>query len=264
MADRELADRHRPAAAEAPDDIALESLGFDGSPESAIAEPVFSLRAELAKMFDLPDDIGDDASAAVTQSPLPSPAVESAKEDGAEPEDSVAAYMERLLARTRRASESDGEYPVSEPASYPSPRAENLRESLVAPDDGSVSGNRATVAATARRRRSDRAIAPDKEAIREHLESFREVANVSARVALARHSWKTLKGTMLVKTILILLCLSAATMFYLASRLHHLHYTPQAVACFSFAVLIGAGLLKNLLDLRQTAIAKAADDSVKE
>jgi len=238
----------------------------DAEPEAANDVPPseVSLRAELARMFDLPEDfVPRDAAAARTGAgvpeapgvlederlaaelpvetdapdddswrsrlsallggspipvlpvsapepklerlpvariePTPEPVAEPEEPAFPEEEDSVAAYMERLLARTRK-----GGTEPPPPAPLETRRESEARSSALSiessPDPETVDE------APARRESAENRKPLDKEATRAELQSFRKVANLSARSALAKHTWGTMKTELAVQSTLAGLC----------------------------------------------------------
>ena len=121
-------------------------------------------------------------------------------------EDSIAAYMERLLARNRMGSFSD-ESAASPSAPKPAVvAAASVANQPVETDTASVSSDTepAAVATTPTiplplpepRQRVD------KDEVRAALQSFRKVANQSARSAIAKHSSKALRGEVSTQGVL--------------------------------------------------------------
>jgi|GEM_PF-5631105 len=106
----------------------------------------------------------------------------------AQDDDSVSAYMERLLARTRR-GEPDPQPAVM--ASVP----ETLVSATESANESVLNENRVDnpLQTFEPRKRLDT------QATRLELQSFREVANLSARTALAKHSWETTKTEFLIQ-----------------------------------------------------------------
>uniref|UniRef100_A0A7C2K1A8 FHA domain-containing protein n=1 Tax=Schlesneria paludicola TaxID=360056 RepID=A0A7C2K1A8_9PLAN len=194
------------------------------------AERTPDLRSELARLFDLPPDfaahhhevvapdehatsgvsIGDapDASAAWRFAPSDGESATSAEdlpseescltaadqdEDELPEEDSIEAYMARLLARTRKGGELPGT---------------DQRQTI---EDAPASMHRSpgNDVASEQRLASDELLEPpeprvklDPEATRAELQSFRELANLSARKALATHSRKSTQTELAIRSAL--------------------------------------------------------------
>ncbi len=139
------------------------------------------------------------------------PAAASVAEPTAEPEeDSIAAYMERLLARTRQGPRT--------PAVEPAPRRvvveEPVRETRPVEETISVEGSAIEAAPFPER------VQPkvDRDTARSHLNSFREVANASARTAITTSRWKQQRLALITKWLLTGTTLVAGT-FFLAGPL---------------------------------------------
>jgi hypothetical protein len=273
------------ASVDAPSDA------FSGEDEEQLDESVSHLRAELAKMFDLSGDVAARAEeptiSAVEPEPpeqpidpddhwrrrlesiltdrteLPSePFAEIADDVAAAPElsdpqqpveeeESIADYMERLLARTRR-----GAPPALDDEGHVSQRRRDRYETSREHDlsAGSTPATDATAeeATDVRRRSAQPRSAPDKDAIREHLETFREVANLTARTAVAKHASKTLRITMAVKGAVALLCIAASGGYLFSWQAHGQAHFPHAMVCLIMAGVVAGSLVKNLVELRSS------------
>lgn len=137
----------------------------------------------------------------VTPSPPPVPAPPPPQE-----EDSIAAYMERLLARNRMGSHS-GEAAanpsapkpavVAHPTAAPLPTEMTVTSVPSESDAGDV--ETASVAPLPLPEPRQRV---DKDEVRAALQSFRKVANHSARSAIAKHSSKALRGEVSTQGVL--------------------------------------------------------------
>lgn len=134
-------------------------------------------------------------------------------------EDSIAAYMERLLARNKMGT-FIGESPASAPASKPAsiaappvtaPPVETTSPSLSSGTDSEVVA--ATPAVSLPLPEPRQRI--DKDEVRAALQSFRKVANHSARSAIAKHSSKTLRGEVSTQGVLAGLAGLAAGAYFL-------------------------------------------------
>ncbi len=196
-------------------------------------EKALRLRAELARMFDLPDlgsrlrpqipeevdpqeepadeeHAGDDPVNTADEA-VQDEAVEVPFEDRlrveldnvtpetrpevapppalveAEDQNSISAYMERLLARTRRSDSSRAAAPVAEKVAVEAakPLAEPSRAVEEQPEPPP----------TPRVRHNT-------EEIRAQQSSLRKVANLSARTAVASYKWKRLKFTLVLRLVL--------------------------------------------------------------
>jgi hypothetical protein len=126
--------------------------------------------------------------------------------EDAENSDSVAAYMEQLLSRTRRSNSPASPTSPGQRPDHPAfsaamrPRApEQPREdrAAVQADAGDAEAAAVPPAQPPRPRRPH-----DKDALRANLDSMREVANLSARSALERHAFKRVRGMLFTKSLL--------------------------------------------------------------
>ncbi len=148
------------------------------------------------------------------------PATDTGEAEAAE-DDSIAAYMERLLARNRQGAGSGTEFQsVATPSPQPSPQPRPQPTPLVsqAPPGGQqptaqfseidASETAAPLTEPPQPRHQQ-----DKEAARANLNSLREVANMSARTAIATHTGKQLRGKVLLK------CLLAGSSFVVSAAL---------------------------------------------
>ncbi|MDX1970541.1 MAG: FHA domain-containing protein [Planctomycetaceae bacterium] len=161
-------------------------------------------RSRLASMLagpparDVPAAMEDSAppSPRRLSTPQPDPVAEPATSEIAEEDDSVASYMERLLARTRKGG-------AESPVPLETRREPDTRSSLAIEPSAVVE----EVSEVAPRRETAEPRKPvDKEATRAELQSFRKVANMSARSALAKHTWATMKTEFTVQSTLAGLC----------------------------------------------------------
>lgn len=174
-------------------------------------EPENQLRSQLAKLFELPaqqssasEQIAEpDSDRQPVQAVTVRAEAESApiREDAApQGEDSVEAFMARLLARSRTGG-SDSEVTAT-PHSATTPSA--VRPAQVNP------GNDADESAASVPGDQDRSHLmqgpkhkQDRQAVRENLQSFRQVAHLSARSALAKHSIQQLRNATIAKGVLL-------------------------------------------------------------
>lgn len=169
-------------------------------------------------------------------------------------DDSIASYMERLLARNRRQGDDEPE---------PAPvKGRAVREEPAMPRAGSPAAVGTTIPiqvapeqspAPERRRERKPQAAPDKETAREHLQKFRQVANASARTAVAKHTSKTMRVALIFKGVITVCCAIAAGFFLHGWLMEEAAYFPQAMASVIMSALIGADLLRNLLAAKKAS-----------
>jgi hypothetical protein len=181
-----------------------------------VTEAGDDLRSKLAMLFDLPAGEVDQTSAESPQEPgetvpvageelaamvddLAAKGEEKPSESHSNIQDSVDEFMARLLARSRG---DEAKPPVVNKAPVPtSPVEDAVSFSLPAEPD------RSHLMAEPKHKQ-------DKQAVRENLQSFRKVAHMSARSALARHSLQQLRNATIAKGILLGASTIAMTWFF--------------------------------------------------
>lgn len=187
----------------------------------------------------------------VTPPPLPTnkSASPSATTEHAE-EDSIAAYMERLLARNKMGSGSDDAPSAAKsPAAEPVHPAASASTSVTPTHDTDSENDETDEADTAKVSFEVRPRA-DKDEVRAALQSFRQVANLSARSALAKHSSKAIRGELAVQGVLTGLA-SIAAMGYWSGPLWGGSVQPlQATGCLIAAGWMGWQIKQSLHRLK--------------
>ncbi|MDB5347544.1 MAG: Forkhead-associated protein [Schlesneria sp.] len=181
-----------------------------------VTEAGDDLRSKLAMLFDLPAVEADQTSSESPQETgdtvpvareelaamvddLAAKGEETPSESNSTIQDSVDEFMARLLARSR----GDEAKPlVVNKAPVPTPPVQDtVSFSLPAEPD------RSHLMAEPKHKQ-------DKQAVRENLQSFRKVAHMSARSALARHSLQQLRNATIAKGILLGASTIAMTWFF--------------------------------------------------
>lgn len=150
------------------------------------AGPNDDWRTRLSELLTQPKSEEPEADPSETPPTSSVTAASSSSQPDVEAEDSVSAYMERLLARTRR-SQPETERHVT-PVATPAPVTNMNAVPPVLPTE-SEAGTASHVSPPVIEQRKRL----DPEATRQELQSFREVANLSARAAVAKHQWQTIK-----------------------------------------------------------------------
>ena len=155
-------------------------------------------------------------------------------------EDSVEEFMARLLARSRTGSDDVLPAAPAAPKKVPAPVAAEP----VVEGGGStvVDSDRSHLMAEPKHKQ-------DKQAVRENLQSFRQVAHLSARSALARHSLRQLRNATIAKGVL-LAASSIATITFLAEPLWG--GAPQlwkGIGCALATLLSGLELRRSWIQL---------------
>jgi hypothetical protein len=156
-------------------------------------------------------------------------------------EDSIAAYMARMLARNRRGGDDEPE-PVTVTSREPERRTAAPVSSPVTADDE---------AEPARREPSAPRKKIDKDATRAELQSFRQVANLSARTALAKHTWRTTKTELTIQTTLAGLCTIGGIAYAIAPLMGSPFALGPTIGCWLGAGFIGWRASRTLRKLRQ-------------
>ncbi len=226
-------------SAESPDEDSWktrlnELLSGNTAPEEPGRTP--ELTAEFVPDHDKADVPSGSDLAAETSSRGESASVPDESDD----DDSIARYMERLLARQRKPSGGNSESEVEKPIpvqthlSRPEPAAP--APSAPRPDFVEPAEPRKRV---------------DKSTTRAELQSMREVANLSARAALARHSWRTTRTELGIQTALAGLC-TLGVMGYGSAPLwgRAIQWFPL-LGCLTGALFIGFRTWQTLCKLRQ-------------
>lgn len=199
---------------------ALRGTPADQLPEESKAqpeqpdEPANQLRSQLAKLFELPantplevpDQLAErDSKITPAEALIPHAEVDSdAVPEGASPqvhgEDSVDAFMARLLARSRTggndANPSATPPPIANTVAVPAARANPSNEADESASSIPGDLDRSHLMQGPKHKQ-------DRQAVRENLQSFRQVAHLSARSALAKHSLQQLRNATIAKGVLL-------------------------------------------------------------
>lgn len=141
--------------------------------------------------------------------------------EDADDRDSMSAYMERLLARVRSGSDqlshgapSRRATPNPETLPFVAANQQVLKSASHASARQETGGEQATVAGRKDSARSlplPRSVL-DKDAVRAHLHSLREVANLSARSAISRHASRKMRGVLFFRSALTLAIFAIAAL----------------------------------------------------
>jgi hypothetical protein len=250
-------------------------------------ETVGSLRAELAKMFNLSaspfgkqqeassheltpvssganDESSDEppvspvdsfaggmnlqaAAPAEPAAALPNRPVayEAPEESAASGEDdqSVSAYMNRLLNRLNRGDSVPSEPAERKPAPAPAPIPQVPEAIAEAASQPPVLEEPRTPAPAPRK-------PIDRTNDRMQVSSFREVANLSARTAVARHQWQRLRSVVTVKAILSAACLLTGAILSFGPLIGGQRMWLQGAACLILGIFAGYDLYRTLVKSR--------------
>lgn len=204
-------------------------------PESANAEASLSSTEP-----EPPVEAVEELVAASPEPPPPEPVAEP-EED----EDSVSAYMARLLARAR------GITGKAEPAKPTTSKVVAVASAL--PQSAMHAAEASEPIDTTPRHKQD------KDQVRQSLQSFRAVANQTARKAVARHTWKSLRSTIMTKGLIAGACVVTATGLIAASSMQTgLNMYLQGAACSVAGILLGVQFLRLLKETREGDSASEA------
>ena len=95
-----------------------------------------------------------------------------------------------------------------------------------------------------------RSVGPEeKESLRAHLDSFRELANISARTAVAKHESKKLRTVIQVKAVLTTISIGLTAALGSAHLIGEVSYIPYVIAAGVVSLIMGGDLLRTLLTL---------------
>ena len=249
---------------EPPAPVVLEYLG-DSEKDKPLTKEA-SLRSHLASLFGIPMtpspaeeiareypvETATDAPQTPIESPLEEPAPEAesaASEPAAEPEeeteesaggdDSVAEYMERLLARSRRTTnDAPGAAPVKRAVAKPKPV-----EAVVTTE--AVPAELVTPAAR-------KTLNPEeRELLRANLDSFREVANLNARMSVARHKTHRMHSQLKIRVAICAVAIVLAILLLTAHLWGRHTYEFEGRIASVFAVSMIGLTVVNWLNLQR-------------
>jgi hypothetical protein len=153
--------------------------------------------------------------------------------------------MERLLARSRTAAATAAP-PPAEPA--------QRRRSSTKPVDNEEAPPKATAAPVPPPPVLEMPCAPpksiapeEKEALRANIDSFRELANASARSAVAKHESKKLRTMVQIKVVLTIIAAALTVVLFLANSLGRVSYGLYVLASGLAAVVMAFDLARTVL-----------------
>ncbi len=182
------------------------------------------------------------------------PANQNQEEIDVDDPDSIALYMERLLARNRRPgsgtpSNTGPSQPVQKPAATSvKKQPENEVPAVVVEESKPVEPR-------APRKKID------KEAERAGLATMRELANFTAQSAVARHSWNKLRNAVVLKIGLATTCFATAGVLVAYELPYSMFFAP--VAALSGAYLC-YDLINSVRELKRMPKSKKRKNNVEE
>lgn len=179
--------------------------------------------------------------------------------DGSDDPVSVAAYMEQLLARVRR-SPYGTNVPAPPPAAGPVEALEDSVETAQ-PEHPHLAVSeprpeRTAVPPWASKPRSH----VDRDSVRADLASLRQVANLSARSAIAAYTWKRLRGTILLKSLLMFVSFILAGVL-LSDRFWGVTFAATGWAAAAVGGVMAVTLARTLLLLYDVIPARERAES---
>ncbi len=186
-----------------------ETIETSGELTESLIEATGST-SEVSAPADAAREHQNPSKAAASTVPVP----EETSAGGNEEDDSVESYMARLLSRARGGAVVSPKEVKTLATSVASSTASSAAASGQLPDGEDVAfdpADRSHLKAEPKHKQ-------DRQAVRDDLQSFRQLAHQSARSALARHTTKTLLGTLIAKSMLFSVS-AAATVFYLGAPL---------------------------------------------
>lgn len=227
-----------------------------------VVEPLEALETTIcAQSTDRAESTPADAALGSPQEAAPTPDTGSARQGessgtaaapSAVPEDdSIAAYMEQLLARSKSKIRVPDDLMDGGSGS-------GSRPGITVPSQ--LAGEAATPVAGGSSP-SLKAIAPeDKEAIRANLDSFRELANISARSAVAKHKSEKLQTIVKIKFLVLLTAVGLVLLLSAADWLSAASYLPYTVAAGLAAVVMAADVVRTVLAISRWKSVESAGE----
>ncbi len=165
--------------------------------------------------------------------------------------DSVAAYMERLFARTNcrqnYSAPAQANSPAKAAAEVSSSRSIMPQVSEIAPQI-SLDSNSAATTAPAQRQAKPKPVI-DREVMKQEIASLRDVANQTARCALAAHAWKQVKTKIWASGMMTAVTTVAAGVLISSPRWSPVSYENYGWLTLLLATISGMELFRARLEL---------------
>ncbi len=190
--------------------------------------------------------------------------------DDIEDADSVAAYMERLFARTsgRQETKSSSAPVVRKPAPTPEPVIEKpvaAVATLQQEDEDNLNGSPESPP------KSGPSVKVDRDLVMKEIASLRDVANQNARESLIAHKWKQLRVGVMMNVALTSVSLVGALVLFTAPLWYGEQFLMYAVAMTGLGLFSAYSLFNNyvtLMRMKQPASserrkAPAAEESAE-
>jgi DNA repair exonuclease SbcCD ATPase subunit len=178
---------------------------------------------------------------------------------------SVDAYMQQLFARNRRSGgESVPEPPPPPKSRVPAPEPERPRavESFVveAPSAEALETAKAGLAEPAAPAHVPEPLhKPNRDAIRASIHSLRQVANLNARTALAKHSGQQARSTLQLKATLAFVAVGLATILLVPGLLGSMGLRAYGWALVGVGLVASAEILMTMRRIRKARSSQGAD-----
>ncbi len=171
--------------------------------------------------------------------------------DDIEDADSVAAYMERLFARTNGKQEYQSPKPVEKSVAKPAaaPKSLSLETENSSMEDSYVNILPEKMDPAAPPKQPIAKI--DREAVMREIASLREVANQTARTALITHKWKHLRLKFMLNTSLTAISALGTLVLLAAPFWHGDQFLMYAASMGGLAMVSGYSLLQNYVTLKR-------------
>ncbi|RLS52686.1 MAG: hypothetical protein DWH91_16135 [Planctomycetota bacterium] len=270
-------------------DTRVSKQSLDSKPGSKTRDEEGAIRSRLSEMFginlgggspsssnleesepELPDHSVEKAASLFTRDtsrpPSPPPAPVSTPEPISESDDPVAAYMEQLLARTRKVQHTPSPNPPALPKPEPAVEVEPDEPEMEAFDDESVEEPVPMPEPVLPESQAPfkKAVPQNREALRANLDSFRTIANTKARADLAVSEIKRLRVTVQVKKILLVVCGTVTATMTVMQLFGKGDLFVEILGAGVATAFLGGDVLRTTLRLRKLQTVAQVDDDFDE
>ncbi|HBN74473.1 MAG TPA: hypothetical protein DD473_01365 [Planctomycetaceae bacterium] len=171
--------------------------------------------------------------------------------DDIEDADSVAAYMERLFARTSGKQQYENPKPIEKPVVKPASAPKSIDSEAIVSSTEEASINIYPDKSITPQKSKGPIAKIDRDAVMREIASLRDVANQTARSALITHKWKHLKLKVYLNSTLTGIA-ALGTIFLLAAPLWHGdQFLMYAGAMGAVTIISGYSLLQNYVTFKR-------------
>jgi hypothetical protein len=201
-------------------------------------------------------DVSLDQSGEANGPAIGQPSKDDYKLDDADDPDSVSAYMDKLLTRSQgrveaaacamHRPESAADKARQNSRREPTPRPRQTESVFERPADDAVEAPADSLEA-AKTEDAPCQTQVDKEAVRAHILSLREVANLSARTAIAKHSSKMKLSFLMMKGLLLVASATLAALLLTSETWGTISYVPLGRAAMAICAVVGIELVRSTL-----------------